>query len=172
MCFNVREGQQLNIAKQDIPCLKIMTLSYDKSERKLYLISFFLDFHYNTAEPETIHLHMNDQQVHEGYHSYIEHHYRDTDNYFSEITRERLKDYILSGFLNPKYESHSSHSILVECHIPVGAHYFVNVEENEYVSSKIVIDNLVMLGETIPFDSLSFDKLERLVEEKRIECAI
>jgi hypothetical protein len=28
-----------------------------------------------------------------------------------------------------------------------------------------------MLGERIPFDSLSFSKLERLVEEKRIECA-
>jgi hypothetical protein len=46
------------------------------------------------------------------------------------------------------------------------------VEYNEYVSSRIVIDNLVMLGERIAFDSLSFDKLERLVEEKRIECAI
>jgi len=172
MCFNVKEGQQLSIAEQDIPCLKMMTLRYNKSERRLYLISYFQDFHYTSKEPESIDLHVNDQQVYRGYHSYIEHHYRDTDNYFSKTILQALKDYLLSGYLNPQNNSNRSHSILVECHIPVDAHYFKNVEYNEYVSSRIVIDNLVMLGERIAFDSLSFDKLERLVEEKRIECAI
>ena len=170
MCFNVREGQQLSIAEQDITCLKMMTLRYDKPERRLYLVSYFQDFHYNTAEPEEVDLHVNDQMVHKGYHSYIEHHSRDTDSYFSRTTLETLKDYLLSGYLNPQYKSNNSHSVLVECHIPVGAHFFENEKENEYVSSRIVIDNVVMLGERIPFDSLSFSKLERLVEEKRIEC--
>jgi hypothetical protein len=166
MCFHVTSP--LSIAEQDIPCYKVMKLRYNKKKEELYLVSFFQDYHYTSNEPPSVDLYEHDQMVYAGYYSFINKKDDDTYCYYSNLNRTILTNFIIDGFLELN-SKHTYHPILVECYIPKGSHYYMNARNNEYVSSRIVIDWLVLLNHFFPLYQLSFDKIREIMKEAEEE---
>jgi len=169
MCFRVISP--LSIAEQDIPCYKVMRLRYNKKKEEIYLISLFQDYHYTSNEPPSEDLYEHNQIVHAGYHSFIEKKlgYDDTYCTYSNLNRTILTDFIIDGFLELNPSKRAYHTILVECHIPKDSHYYMNARDNVYVSSRIVIDWLVLLNHFFPLYQLSFDKIREIMKEAEEE---
>lgn len=126
MCFNIKLFYPKLVAKRDIVCYKVI----DRDNR-----SHYYDFLY---EPTKIY-EMNDSlfgswlgRIEKGYHSYVS-----------------LDDAVLSS------ENDYSTKI-VRMTIPIGAKYYYNPDDGEYVSNKIVtgyledIDTMLEFNHTTP----------------------
>lgn len=140
MCFRIDENDpDKRIAKRDIVCWKVVDINkimssvLFKSMYKDYVYKFDTEY-YDESSLEIEKEPWDDTKlINKGFHSYKS---QPTEYAYNNCTNHILKN----------------SQVLVECYIPKGSEYYINLKEGEYVSDSIHIGSFDYIYKQVGFN--------------------